>query len=119
MPGHSPSLTSSSLWQMPQASTLMRTWPRAGSGVGRSTTSKFPLGLLTWTAFMGEPLSWVVFGRTGDCRRSSPEGSCELLPFIDQNAVGRDAGKVVGLVDHSIKSLRIRLHSSESLVAEC
>src|SRR2546426_11789777 len=36
---------------MPQASTLIRTCPRAGSGMGRSTISKFPPGLLTCTAF--------------------------------------------------------------------
>src|SRR6266567_3002824 len=39
---------------MPHASTLIRTWPRPGSGTGRSTTSKFPPGLLIWTAFIGD-----------------------------------------------------------------
>src|SRR5882724_2297947 len=51
-PGQSPSLTSTSLWQTPQASTLMRTCARPGSGMGRSTSSNGPPGLLTCTAFM-------------------------------------------------------------------
>ncbi len=41
-----------SLWQMPQASTLILTWLRAGSGIFLSTSSKLPPGLLTWTAFI-------------------------------------------------------------------
>src|SRR5260370_6491489 len=41
-----------SLWQMPQASTLMRTWLRAGSGMFLSTSSKLPPALATWTAFI-------------------------------------------------------------------
>src|SRR5713101_1299190 len=41
-----------SLWQMPQASTLIRTWLRAGSGMFLSTSSKLPPALATWTAFI-------------------------------------------------------------------
>src|SRR5581483_3199679 len=37
---------------MPHASTLTRTSPRAGSGTSRSTSSRSPPGLLTWTAFI-------------------------------------------------------------------
>src|SRR5581483_2264790 len=48
MPGKAPSLVSESLWQMPQACTLIRTAPAAGSGIGRSTISKGPLGRETW-----------------------------------------------------------------------
>src|ERR1700690_1288603 len=55
MPGQYPSLTSASLWQIPHASTLMRTCPRPGCGIGRSTISKLPPGLLTCTAFMRIP----------------------------------------------------------------
>src|SRR6266849_4823079 len=51
-PGQYPSFTSMSLWQMPQASTLIRTWLRAGSGMFLSTSSKLPPGLPTWTAFI-------------------------------------------------------------------
>src|SRR6266567_3603604 len=51
-PGQSPSLTSTSLWQTPQASTLTRTWARPGSGMGRSANSNGPPGLLTCTAFI-------------------------------------------------------------------
>src|SRR5260370_9225678 len=43
-----------SLWQMPQASTLMRTWLRAGSGMFLSTSSKLAPGLPTWTALIFE-----------------------------------------------------------------
>src|SRR5262249_27218074 len=42
--GNSPSLVSESLWQMPQACTLIRTVPGPGSGIGRSTISKGPFG---------------------------------------------------------------------------
>src|SRR5262249_51265333 len=42
--GHSPSLTSESLWQTPHACTLIRTDPGPGSGIGRWTISKGPFG---------------------------------------------------------------------------
>jgi hypothetical protein len=42
-------LVSESLWQMPQASTLIRTDPGPGSGTGRSTISKGPFGRETCT----------------------------------------------------------------------
>src|SRR5437773_11803969 len=38
-PGQWPSLTSESLWQMPQAWTLIRTHSGSGWGIGRSTIS--------------------------------------------------------------------------------
>src|SRR6266403_2805571 len=41
-----------SLWQMPQASTLILTWSRVGSGMFLSTSSKLPPALPTWTAFI-------------------------------------------------------------------
>src|SRR5262245_65960132 len=47
MPGKRPSLVSASLWQMPQASTLIRTEPGPGSGIGRSTISQGALGRRT------------------------------------------------------------------------
>jgi hypothetical protein len=50
-----PSFTRASLWQMPRASTLIRTCPRPGSGLGRSTIAKFPPGLPIWT------VSWRAF----------------------------------------------------------
>src|ERR1700751_1069958 len=46
-PGHKPSLLKTSLWQTPQASTLMRTCPGPGRGISRSTNSKSPLALET------------------------------------------------------------------------
>jgi hypothetical protein len=45
IPGHKPSLVSASLWQTPQACTLMRTSPAFGSGISRSTISKSAPGL--------------------------------------------------------------------------
>src|SRR4030095_6894048 len=49
-PGQRPSLTSTSLWHMPHASTFTRTCPASGSGISRSTNSQSPLGLLTCAA---------------------------------------------------------------------
>ena len=40
-----PSLVKASLWQTPQACTLIRTWPGPGSGMSRSTSSKRPVRL--------------------------------------------------------------------------
>src|SRR5262249_9785948 len=48
MPGHWPSLVKTSLWQTPQAWTLIRTAPGPGSGIGRSTSSRGPPGRETW-----------------------------------------------------------------------
>src|SRR4029453_4266737 len=50
MPGHTPSLVSESLWQMPEACTFTRTIPGPGSGTSRSTISNGPLGARTWAA---------------------------------------------------------------------
>ena len=49
----SPSLTKTSLWQIPQASPLIRSCPRPGAGIRRSTSSNCPPGLPTCTAFVG------------------------------------------------------------------
>src|SRR4029077_7585652 len=51
--GHEPSFVSMSLWQTPQACTLMRTCPAAGSGISRSTISKSPPGLEICATFIG------------------------------------------------------------------
>src|SRR5690348_15987972 len=48
MPGHWPSMVKTSLWQTPQAWTLIRTDPGPGSGIGRSTSSRGPPGRETW-----------------------------------------------------------------------
>src|ERR1700734_805996 len=66
MPGNAPSLVSESLWQMPQASTLIRTWPAPGSGTSRCTSSKGPSAAATWIAriFIGVILqSWSQSAR--------------------------------------------------------
>src|SRR5262245_59784321 len=52
MPGKVPSLVNASLWQTPQADTLIRTVPGSGSGTGRSTISKGPFGRETWATRM-------------------------------------------------------------------
>src|SRR5262249_17740129 len=66
--GNSPSLMMESLWQMPQACTLIRTVPGPGSGIGRSTISKGPFGRETWATRIlaivrssGRTPSWTVF----------------------------------------------------------
>src|SRR4051794_7640203 len=48
MPGQRPSLVKTSLWQTPQAWTLIRTDPGPGSGIGRSTSSRGPPARETW-----------------------------------------------------------------------
>src|SRR5712692_9993960 len=53
MPGQAPSLVNTSLWQTPQACTLMRTCPAVGLGISRSTISKSAPALGTCAAFMG------------------------------------------------------------------
>src|SRR5260221_13744247 len=50
MPGQVPSFVRESLWQIPDACTLMRTCARPGSGTSRSTIWKAPLALGTWAA---------------------------------------------------------------------
>src|SRR5713226_5019752 len=52
MPGHKPSFVSTSLWQTPQACTLIRTCPAPGSGISRSTIWKPAPGLEIWATFM-------------------------------------------------------------------
>src|SRR5512136_1239053 len=58
MPGKSPSTVKESLWQMPQASTLIRTWLGPGSGSGLSTSSKAPFGSRTCIARMDKLLGF-------------------------------------------------------------
>src|SRR5580693_7397904 len=52
MPGQYPSFTRTSLWQMPQASTRMRTCPAGGCGISRSTISKSAPAFGTCTTFI-------------------------------------------------------------------
>src|ERR1700745_3140217 len=52
MPGQEPSTVSTSLWQTPQACTLMRTCPAPGSGISRSTISKPAPGLEICATFI-------------------------------------------------------------------
>src|SRR5450631_426094 len=82
MPGQWPSFTRASLWQIPQASTLMRTWPRAGSGMFLSTSSRFPPALLTWTTFIRDILFPFV-SRFMEC--------CLTPPVIDCGSPKMDA----------------------------
>src|SRR2546423_14051820 len=59
-PGNPPDFTNASLWQMPQAWTLIRTEAAFGSGIGRSTTSNGPPALETWTAFIFLDVSAMI-----------------------------------------------------------
>src|SRR5258707_5531730 len=47
MNGNAPNFVAASLWQTPQAFTLIRTSPAAGAGISRSTSSKSPPALPT------------------------------------------------------------------------
>src|SRR5215469_6605958 len=60
MPGQRPSFVSTSLWQIPQACTLMRTYPAPGLGISRSTISKSPPGLRTCATLIGATATFVV-----------------------------------------------------------
>src|SRR5262245_47322145 len=53
MPGNKPSFVTTSLWQTPHACTLMRTSPASGSGIWRSTISRFAPGLGICATFIG------------------------------------------------------------------
>src|SRR5262249_28848748 len=76
MPGHAPSFVSTSLWQTPQACTLMRTSPAPGSGTSRSTISKSPPGLEIWATFIGAKAG---FGATLNVAISPPVNfGCEF-----------------------------------------
>src|ERR1700722_3238857 len=60
MPGKAPSFVRTSLWQTPQACTLMRTCPAPGFGISRSTISNSPPALEICAAFMGAIAIFVV-----------------------------------------------------------
>src|SRR5205823_13441103 len=60
MPGHAPSFVNTSLWQTPQACTLMRTCPTPGLGISRSTISKSAPALGICAAFIGAFATVVV-----------------------------------------------------------
>src|SRR5215475_7512464 len=85
MPGKRPSFVRWSLKQMPQAWTLMRTWPGPGCGISRSTISKSPPALGTWTAFifaMREDLSMRLILQVG-C-----EVNYDSYKFLFANSAG-------------------------------
>src|ERR1700722_5610978 len=52
MPGHNPSLVSTSLWHTPQAWTFTRTSPGPGFGMSRSAISHGPWAFATCTTFI-------------------------------------------------------------------
>src|SRR5215813_7472745 len=60
MPGHEPSFVSTSLWQTPQACTLMLTCPTPGLGISRSTIPKSAPGLVMCATFIGVIANLVV-----------------------------------------------------------
>src|SRR6266567_5433168 len=60
MPGQAPSFVSTSLWQTPQACTLIRTCPAPGSGISRSTIWKSDPGLETCATFIVATATVVV-----------------------------------------------------------
>src|SRR5215217_6495096 len=60
MPGHQPSLVNTSLWQTPQACTLIRTCPGLGWGISRSTIWKSAPGPAICAAFIVAMATVVV-----------------------------------------------------------
>src|SRR5208283_6035704 len=85
--------------------TLTRTCPRVGSGMLRSTSSKFPPGLLIWTAFMrgmgfpqefgdgiraGLKTTQVKMTENGETTQGSGEDCCRCpRPSISEAAIFR------------------------------
>src|SRR5215467_9834589 len=88
--GKTPSLTSTSLWQIPQAFTLMRTCPASGSGIPRSTISNFPPGLEICAAFIG---AVVGFGATLNVAIIPPLTRDVLKTFAEPN-LGRRRNEI-------------------------
>src|SRR5262245_11556421 len=124
MPGKSDSFVTASLWQMPQASTLIRTWPGPGSGIGCSTRSKAPFGRVTRTVRMPEFLSTdfmavdLSLGAKGD-RQGVPDDSLVLDRMWDYVPSATSAG-VPGWSDSSTSACAFadldRVSLSESVV---
>src|SRR6188768_2679221 len=103
MPGRCPSFTMESLWQTPHASTLMRTQPGPGAGMGTSTTSRSPPARFTRAARIVVAMSnspWVVesscaesnarrqdsvFGKANDSQVDDPG----VAPQFLERGVGR------------------------------
>src|SRR5215468_7629210 len=78
-PGQRPSLTNTSLWQMPHASTFTRTCPARGSGITRSTNSQSPRGFLICAAC----IVVVIHAPLRDaCRRGTARGRGWVLRTI-------------------------------------
>src|SRR5262245_52287498 len=91
IPGKAPSLVSTSLWQTPQACTLMRTCPTPGLGTSRSTTWKsappfgtcatFIVAGATAVVAINPPLPATVqkvLPVTGDAARGGARSGAEL-----------------------------------------
>src|SRR2546421_963672 len=60
MPGKAPSFVNTSLWQTPQACTLIRTCPTPGLGISCSTIWKSAPGLGICATFIGATATLVV-----------------------------------------------------------
>jgi hypothetical protein len=73
-----PSLVNESLWQIPQACTLIRTDPAPGSGISRSTISKAPPGRETCIARIFDMLPPVNdFDTDSRCSKTSRNASLD------------------------------------------
>src|ERR1700685_1014364 len=82
MPGQWPSFVSTSLWQTPQACTLMRTCPTPGCGISRSTICKLVPGLETCATFIVPIATAVVTINPPESLHDVAESS----PFRNQRA---------------------------------
>src|SRR5439155_10071244 len=75
------------LWQMPHASTLMRTCHMPGSGISRSTSSQSPPGLVICAAFIFLPIKNLPLCINECCcaRFSHCSGNNECLPHLEND----------------------------------
>src|SRR3984893_10273796 len=95
IPGKAPCLVNESLWQTPQAWTLMRTCRAVGSGTSRSTISKGPLALLTCTARMRDIANYKELRRLSvDTERQIAHSRVRLSGLLSANSAQRLPTKI-------------------------
>src|SRR6266566_3031977 len=86
MPGKPSSFVSTSLWQIPQACTLMRTCPTPGLGISRSTIWKSAPGLGICATFISAVASFVA-------GIMPPKNSVASLTPLNSNMTSSSTGR--------------------------
>src|SRR5262245_12977956 len=99
MPGQEPSFVSTSLWQIPQARTWMRTYPASGVGILRSTIWKSAPAFGNLASFMSS-LSGPAVWQPPDPSRDEiqpalgvPQGPGHPLALVDASRPTRPPGR--------------------------